>query len=278
LDDPAWGDPALATQIVPHPSWPSIPGAAWISTAYETEPPAGDDSWRRFEDVFTLPCAAYNISAADGLQATSDNAEEFYLNGDFVGSDGEVQGPFVDDYEWNTVIFYPVSPQPGENTLDFIVRNYAQSGGTPSSNPTGLIYALTVDYELPDVVFQPPVTNANFKLQIGTTLPLKFKFYRQDGTLMTDAKDVILEVWEGSCNGMGGLVAGWELGDGVEYLRFDEFEFYYIANFKTKDYDELGEGSYQAIVRDGCSYETILGCFSFEITASKKANRGNKKK
>jgi hypothetical protein len=34
----------------------------------------------------------------------------------------------------------------GLNTLDFIVRNYAQSGGTQTSNPTGLIYKAEVEY------------------------------------------------------------------------------------------------------------------------------------
>ncbi len=268
-----WGttsNGAVAAWI--HPNWPSIPGATWISTAQYTEDPV-NDSWRWFQGEMTLPCTAYNISATV-LQATSDNAEEFYLNGVLVGSDGEVQGPFIDDSEWNTIINYSISPQPGVNTLDFIVRNYAMPGGGPTSNPTGLIYRTTVDYEVPDVVWQPPLTNADFALQDGTTLPLKFELYLQNGTLITDMQDVYLTVYGPSNGGPGTEIEKWILGDGVGALRFNDDQDQYIANFQTRSYNLASVATYTAVVHDSCTGD-ILGSFAFDLDASKGTGRGN---
>jgi len=150
LGDSDWGasNPAVATWV--HPSWASnvsIPGATWISTAYQVEDPV-NDSWRKFSTTFELCARAYDIQATV-LSATSDNAEEVYFNGSLVDSYGEVQGPFIDNWEWADVISYAIAPQPGVNTLDFIVRNYAQSGGSVTSNPTGLIYKAEITYDCP---------------------------------------------------------------------------------------------------------------------------------
>ncbi|HIH97277.1 MAG TPA: hypothetical protein HA348_07395 [Thermoplasmata archaeon] len=142
LKSPDWvsSNPAVACWV--HPSWPSIPGATWISTAYYVENTV--DSWRWFHDEITLPEKGYYIGASVVL-ATTDNAEEVYLNGEFVGSDGEVQGSFIDNHEWKTIVDYDIAPQPGVNHLDIITRNYGV-GGSSTSNPTGLIYQATVNY------------------------------------------------------------------------------------------------------------------------------------
>jgi hypothetical protein len=268
LGDADWGsaNPAVATWV--HPSWPSIPGAVWISSSYQVEAPYSANSWRWFHDEMTLPCTAYNI-AASVVMATADNAEEFYFNEVFVGSDGEVQGPFVDNYEWGTIVSYPISPTPGVNKLDFIVRNYAGTN-SQTGNPTGLIYKTTVDYEVPDVVWQPPITNDAFELKDGTTLPLKFKLYKQDGTLITDMQDVSMKV-----EGPAGEVATWSLGDGVDNLRFDPYEFYYIANFQTKNFNLTDGATYTAVVYDGCTNEA-LGEISFMLSTANGTGRGNK--
>jgi len=149
LESTDWGSLKSAVDAWVHPSWPwqtGLDGATWISTAYNTEGPVLD-SWRWFHDEIDLPEKGYYLSASVVL-ATSDNAEEVYFNEMLVGSDGEVQGPFVDDLEWGTTVEYSIIPQPGLNTLDFIVRNYAQAGGSTISNPTGLIYKATVTYYL----------------------------------------------------------------------------------------------------------------------------------
>jgi hypothetical protein len=73
---------------------------------------------------------------------TSDNAEVVYYNRQEIGRDGEISGPFIDDHEWETLKNYQTGlAVPGEMlALDFIVRNYAQAGGTATSNPTGLLF------------------------------------------------------------------------------------------------------------------------------------------
>jgi len=280
LGDEAWGTSVQAVAAWVHPAWLNYVDldGMWISTSEDVVDPA-NDSWRWFHHEFPIPCSAYNVDVAD-VQATSDNAEEFYFNGEFIGSYGEVQGSFVDDMEWADVTNYPVYPEPGINTLDFIVRNYFLNTENPKDNPTGLIYSLTINYEIPEVEWLPPVTHEPFTLKDGTTLPLKFQLFEQDGTLITERKNVILELYGGECydDTLNGMVASWELGEGVENLRFDEYEYYYIANFKTKDFENL-PGKVYAVVRDGCDTNSILdACMPFEISSEKGTNRGNNKK
>jgi len=141
LGDVAWGTVSSAVAAWVHPSWPNIADATWISTAYYTEDSA--DSWRWFQEQIEIP--GYPVSGSIDVSATSDNAEEFYFNGALIGSDGEVQGPFTDNHEWNTIINYGIDPEKGTNTLDFIVRNYGVAG-TPTTNPTGLIYRAEIEY------------------------------------------------------------------------------------------------------------------------------------
>lgn len=149
IADPLWATPVPAVATWVHPYWPSIPDATWISNTYYIEGDIEPDTWRLFED--TIPGVAmgsYKLQTASMVTATADNAEEVYLNGQFVGSDGEVQGPFVDDLEWGTLIDYDLAPfvkKGKDNTLSFIVRNYEFSP-FPESNPTGLIYRVEADY------------------------------------------------------------------------------------------------------------------------------------
>lgn len=128
-----------------HGSWPLIAGAQWISSAYWVEDPV-NDSWRLFTRSFSVPSNATNLSGT--LQITADNAEEVELNSSPVGLDGEVYGPFTDNQEWNTILSHSVSPQPGNNTLEVMMRNYAMPSGTVTSNPAGLIYKMDYEYQL----------------------------------------------------------------------------------------------------------------------------------
>ena len=273
--DGAWGtaNPAVA---ISDNRWPSDLGMPWISSAYPVEN-KDVDSWRWFHDEMTLPCTADNISSGI-VKVHADNAEEFWFNSEKVGSDGEVQGDYYDNAEWNNLKEYPISPHAGLNTLDFIVRNYPPYYPTKDGtyypnepNPTGLIYEATVNYEVPDVVWQPPVTNDAFELKDGTTLPLKFKLYQQDGTLITSMQNVYMMVHG---PGLGDGVR-WDLGDGVDSLRFDYCEYYYITNFQTRNYELMDEAWYTAVVHDGCTGQ-ILGYIEFMVSTSKGAGRGNK--
>lgn len=141
---PPYGTPSPAVLTWVHGSWPSIAGAQWISSALYVENPP-PNSWRLFTRNFSVPSNAVNLSGT--LQITADNAEEVELNGTPVGTDGEVYGPFIDNHEWATILSHAVSPQPGTNTLEVMVRNYAGSS-SPTNNPTGLIYKMDYEYQL----------------------------------------------------------------------------------------------------------------------------------
>jgi hypothetical protein len=147
ISSPDWGisKPAILTWV--HSLWPSIPGASWISSAYYVEDPTSD-SWRLFERTIEIPACAKNIQGTV-IMVGSDNAEVAYLNGALIGHDGTMQGPFVDNYEWNTVLSYNMTGLlPGTNTLQFIVRNYALDNSNTQTNPTGLIYKTDITYDI----------------------------------------------------------------------------------------------------------------------------------
>ncbi len=78
------------------------------------------------------------------------------------------------------------------------VPNLPNLAAVEPNGPTGVIFSLTLDYELPDVVWQPPVTNLESSgRKNGSTLPLKFRFYTQDGKLIKQPQQVYLAVHEG---------------------------------------------------------------------------------
>jgi hypothetical protein len=111
----------------------------------------------------------------------------------------------------------------------------------------------------------PPVTNADFVLKDGTTLPLKFQLYEND-SLVTIVQPVFLEVADGN-----GSVHRYELVDGVDNLRWNADESYYIANLKTKDGTwPPGEYEYTATVGG-----IVTGSIPFELSPEKGVGRGN---
>lgn len=144
IDSSDWGLEKDADLTWKHPAWPIIEDAKWISSNYYTEEPR-PDSWRMFSAEIVLPECATDISG--GIKVTSDNAEEVYLNGTLIGSDGEVQGIAHDNQEWKTILGYDLTGlHAGTNDLKIIVRNYAYNTNSPNVNPTGLIYKGTITY------------------------------------------------------------------------------------------------------------------------------------
>lgn len=138
--------PHAAAQVSQlHTAWTvtgDIPGAVWI---WATDPTTPNDSsnidvYYTFQKTFEWwgPIEGATLSLGVGI----DNGYEITLNGVPVGSDsGEYnyQSPADVYTDFASLI------RQGTNTLQIKVKNQAQSGGTPSSNPGGLLYKLTID-------------------------------------------------------------------------------------------------------------------------------------
>jgi len=150
------GTPNSSVLAWTHSSWAGVAGAEWISSSYYTEN-TDNNTWRLFTRSFDLPADAVNISGH--LQMNCDNAEEVYLNSNFVGngSPAIVYGASVKDtspppgdaHGWNSVESWDVSSEltAGTNELWTMTRNYAWSGG-PMANPTGYAYKLCYQYDI----------------------------------------------------------------------------------------------------------------------------------
>lgn len=153
IGNPGWGDPKDAVATWPHPAWANwanIPNATWISTSYmigDLGDSVEDDSWRLFSKTVNLCEGAYNISGT--ITSKADNAEEVYLNGVWLYSEGVVQGPFngPPNYKPNPTMAFTSAPT-DVLTFEFIVRNYAGSKD-PIANPTGIIFETSIDYDCP---------------------------------------------------------------------------------------------------------------------------------
>jgi hypothetical protein len=141
-----------------------VAGAKWVSTTSENsgiENPNEGDSWRLFKDEFNIPAGATIDSA--GIQIAADNAYEVYLNGSRIDTTanwtpacvvyGDSPEPGGSMIPFEQVTSYTLTPQPGINTLMFVVRNWGDGGG----NPTGLMYAAWITYT-PTPTTTPPAT------------------------------------------------------------------------------------------------------------------------
>jgi hypothetical protein len=145
----AWGSSVAASWSAPPPwNWyystdaPFGSGAYWISTAASTEAGSGDQ-WRLYKVDFDIPYGADLTSAQ--VWYTADNAVAVYLNDEELGSAGTVYGLSSDttpvyQHAYNATF----TPYAGSNTLKFVVRNWASPY---SSNPTGLLYKVAIEYE-----------------------------------------------------------------------------------------------------------------------------------
>jgi hypothetical protein len=284
FDDTIWED----AELYKHPNYldPTIEtpfagtGAQWISYLSDqtklpdyTDPSmiGGETNFATylFRKTFQVPATAYNVSGLAAVAA--DNYGWLYLNGDLVV---EATASLGYNFRSGEQVAETISAPSLEctNVLAARVENGARVSGTGDHGPMGLLFLLDLDYEVPDVVWQPPVTNDAFELKDGTTLPLKFKLYMQDGTLITSMQNVYMMV-----HGQGlddGVM--WDLGDGVDSLRFDYCEYYYIANFQTRNYELVDDATYTAVVHDGCTDEILEESIPFVLSTSKGTGRGNK--
>jgi hypothetical protein len=119
----------------------NIPGADWI---WATDPvllaDVTTDVTYTFEKKFTWngPFTGATVNFA----VAADNSYEVWLNGTKIKEDTSENNHSAADVVAVDLTPYIVQ---GTNTLQFVVKNWAQPNGTVLSNPAGLKYALHID-------------------------------------------------------------------------------------------------------------------------------------
>lgn len=140
LDGKTWS-PAVATWV--HPSWPVLQGATWIwrVTKVSKDEAHNGSPVVTFRRKFTPPVGRTRAT----LRITADNAYQVSLNGEVVGSSGELAAASnVDDGHWHTFDAYAVPLQPGENVIIVRAVNYHSSATSGEANPGGVVFSLAV--------------------------------------------------------------------------------------------------------------------------------------
>ncbi len=128
---------ALVTFI--HGAWNTVTAALnpakWI-WGEDPVSPANTEKTETFTRTFSLVTAPTSAT----LEMSADNGYIVTVNGEEVDDKSGVETNYssVHSYEVGDLLVE------GENTIEFTVTNFAQSGGTPTSNPAGLIYKLSV--------------------------------------------------------------------------------------------------------------------------------------
>jgi hypothetical protein len=150
---------SLAPSFNKYSSWTSLPEARWVSTTssnYGVETAGEGDTWRLFKDTFNIPDDAQNIQAT--VEIAGDNAYEFYLNGTLVATTADFSTPAPVYGAWpgngsqapfTGIAHFDINPVTGDNNLMFVLRNWDNNA---SSNPSGLTYRVTLNYDLPTVL------------------------------------------------------------------------------------------------------------------------------
>ena len=153
-DDPVPFPHAAVQVSSPHPAWTvtgDIPDATWI---WATDPTTAHDSgnidvYYTFLKTFEWWGPVNGVTLSLGVG--TDNGYEIKLNGKIVGTDwGEFNYKSPADVYTN---FGNYIVQ-GTNTLEIQVKNKAMVGGTPATNPAGLLYKLTINGSCGDDYFK----------------------------------------------------------------------------------------------------------------------------
>jgi hypothetical protein len=144
---PAFVVPTNAAWLNPD-NHPFGSGAMWVSSAAKLEGTGTEEQWRLFKEEFNLP-AGSTVNSAQ-LNFTADNAVTVYLNGNEIGTTGFVYGngpnpETTADHYYTKAYTVSFTPLAGHNTLQFVVRNWHNSG----SNPSALLYKATISYTEP---------------------------------------------------------------------------------------------------------------------------------
>jgi len=144
--------PAMAVSS-PHSAWTvtgDIPDATWV---WATDPTLQDDTTQNISYTFEKEFEWYG--PIDGITLTlgvgADNGFAVFLNGNPVGADASefnYKSPAKTYSGFGSFLIQ------GTNKLTIKVTNKGMVNGTPSTNPGGLLYKLTIDGNCGDEYFQ----------------------------------------------------------------------------------------------------------------------------
>ena len=201
---PPWVDPATAAHLSGSGAqWVST-GASWPGGVSNTEGVSTENQWRLFKDSFTLPVGSTVTSA--NLWYTADNAAAVYLNGNTTpiattnGATEDVFGttPGSLPSNFGTIYSQAFTPVVGENTLNFVIRNWSADSTT---NPTGLVYHATVNYcmpaELPGALHAEDFGVVNYDSGMGILKGYTAGFGLTDATFH-NVQSVVVKLYAGA--------------------------------------------------------------------------------
>jgi hypothetical protein len=254
---------ADSVELIPDGTWgwPTVAGAAWITSRTAADP-AAPIYYLLFEEDFIPPCTATNLAGT--LFTAANSSVDVYFNRSALpigsGSIAAVSAP---------ILFTPVQ---GENTFVFDVETTGFQGAPPE-HPAGLIYSAAITYDLPNVVWRPPLVGTKRAIvKKGTTLPIKFRLRDAAGRMRTP-QNIYLSITGPypSDTSPAREVVRFTRGQGGKVLRFSRGNGEYKANFQTKLYNlKTDPGVYYTIsVNDGCTNQS-LGTFNFKVIAKGK--------
>jgi hypothetical protein len=140
-----------------HGAWTAVvPGATWIWGDNPVADPVA-------ETIQTFNKTFYWNGPVTGttLSVAADNSYEVKVNGTTVGASTAENNHALgtqDSYSgFNGAVV------PGVNTVAISVKNFAQTGGTPESNPAGLLYKLVVTGTDSNCAVEPKYTVDGYK-------------------------------------------------------------------------------------------------------------------
>lgn len=130
------GDSSLVSYI--HPAWVSSIASSVAAWIWGEDPIA--DPVNQVTETFTKTFNIVGTPKDSTLELAADNSFSVSVNGNVVAVDATEQ-----NYGATKSYTIPASALvTGVNTVTFTVTNWAQDGGTSTSNPAGLIYKIVV--------------------------------------------------------------------------------------------------------------------------------------
>lgn len=141
----------------PHPAWTvtgDIPGATWVwATDPTLQADTTQDVYYTFEKTFEWWGPVDGITLSLGVG--TDNGYRVELNGNLVGED---MSEFNYRTPADTYSGFGSFLVQGTNVLSIEVKNQAMGGGTPATNPAGLLYELVIDGDCDNNYFKDNCT------------------------------------------------------------------------------------------------------------------------